>query len=67
MGLKTTVGSHVFAREKAKGNAVVIQQLVDCGVIILGTVNLTAFYNPLSSCCYLLTPEKESCSHRFVS
>lgn len=41
MGLKTTVGSHVFAREKAKSNAVLIQQLIDQGVIILGTANLT--------------------------
>jgi amidase len=41
MGLPTTVGSHVFAREKAKGNAEVIQQLLDQGVIILGTANLT--------------------------
>jgi amidase len=41
MGLKTTVGSHVFARETAKGNAVVIQQLMDQGIIVLGTANLT--------------------------
>jgi len=41
MGLKTTVGSHVFARQTAKGNAVVIKQLLDQGVIILGTANLT--------------------------
>ena len=41
MGLPTTVGSHVFAREKAKGNAEVIQQLLDQGMIILGTSNLT--------------------------
>jgi amidase len=41
MGLKTTVGSYVFAREKTKGTAVVIQQLIDQGVIILGTANLT--------------------------
>ena len=41
IGLKTTVGSHVFATETAKGNAVVIQQLIDQGVIVLGTANLT--------------------------
>lgn len=41
VGLPTTVGSHVFAREKAKGNAVVIQQLLDQGIMILGTANLT--------------------------
>ena len=41
VGLQTTVGSHVFSRERAKGNAVVIQQLIDQGVIILGTANLT--------------------------
>ena len=41
LGLPTTVGSHVFAREKAKGNAVLIQQLVEQGIIVLGTANLT--------------------------
>ena len=41
VGLKTTVGSHVFAREKAKENAVLINQLIDKGVIVLGTANLT--------------------------
>lgn len=41
VGLPTTVGSYVFAREKAKGNAVVIQNLLDQGIIILGTANLT--------------------------
>jgi amidase len=44
IGLKTTVGSHVFAREKAKGNAVLIQQLIDQGVMILGTANLTVCF-----------------------
>jgi amidase len=41
VGLPTTVGSHVFVREKAKENAVVIQQLIEQGIIILGTANLT--------------------------
>jgi amidase len=66
-GLKTTVGSHVFAREKAKGNAVVIQQLIDQGVIILGTANLTVTLDVHSLCRKLLTREQEFCGYRCVS
>ncbi|KAN0105996.1 amidase signature enzyme [Hyaloscypha variabilis] len=43
LGLKTTVGAVCFAEEKAKKNAELIEQLVEKGVIILGTANLSEF------------------------
>ncbi|KAI0098492.1 amidase signature enzyme [Daldinia grandis] len=41
LGMLTTVGSHCFARMRAKGNAQLVDQLINGGLIILGKGNLT--------------------------
>ncbi|KAI8965480.1 amidase signature enzyme [Daldinia sp. FL1419] len=43
LGMPTTVGSHCFAGLRAKGNAQLVNQLIDGGLIILGKGNLTEF------------------------
>ncbi|KAI1478464.1 amidase signature enzyme [Daldinia eschscholtzii] len=43
LGMPTTIGSHCFARMRAKGNAQLANQLIDGGMIILGKGNLTEF------------------------
>ncbi|KUJ14326.1 amidase-like protein [Mollisia scopiformis] len=43
MGMKTTAGAYCFSLEQAKENAEVITQLLDKGIIILGTANLSEF------------------------
>ncbi|KAI1802506.1 amidase signature enzyme [Daldinia bambusicola] len=43
LGMPTTVGSHCFAKMRATGNAQLVNQLIDGGMIILGKGNLTEF------------------------
>ncbi|KAH8898126.1 amidase signature enzyme [Thozetella sp. PMI_491] len=41
LGMPTTVGSWVFSEGKTKGNAPLVQKLVDAGLIVLGKTNLS--------------------------
>ncbi|RFU73057.1 amidase [Trichoderma arundinaceum] len=43
LGMPTTAGSFALAEAKCKGNAPLVQKLVDAGLIILGKGNLTEF------------------------
>ncbi|KAI0968988.1 amidase signature enzyme [Xylaria arbuscula] len=43
LGMPTTVGSHIFSKQKAIGNAPVVEQLLENGLIILGKGNMTEF------------------------
>ncbi|KAI1420240.1 amidase signature enzyme [Xylaria sp. FL1777] len=43
LGMPTTVGSHVFSKQKATRNAPVVEQFLENGLIILGKGNMTEF------------------------
>ncbi|KAJ3579509.1 hypothetical protein NPX13_g1053 [Xylaria arbuscula] len=41
--MPTTVGSHVFSKQKPTGNAPLVNQLLESGLIIIGKGNMTEF------------------------
>ncbi|KAI1359944.1 amidase signature enzyme [Xylaria arbuscula] len=43
LGMPTTVGSHVFSKQKPTGNAPLVNQLLESGLIIIGKGNMTEF------------------------
>ncbi|KAI1302931.1 amidase signature enzyme [Xylaria venustula] len=43
LGMPTTVGSHIFSKQRAIGHAPVVEQLLEDGLIILGKGNMTEF------------------------
>ncbi|KAI0109049.1 amidase signature domain-containing protein [Nemania sp. FL0031] len=45
LGMPTTLGSHAFTKSRPKSNSVVVQRLIDRGLIILGKASLTEFGN----------------------
>ncbi|KAI0514735.1 amidase signature enzyme [Xylaria bambusicola] len=43
LGMPTTVGSHMFSKQRATGNAPVVDQLLESGLIVIGKGNMTEF------------------------
>lgn len=53
LGMETTCGAVCFKGAKAKGNAVVVDQLIDAGMIVIGKATLTVSFVSIRDSLYL--------------